>query len=103
MTNLIKLEDGIEVEMTDEEQSDFLASQVSIGSSSTIQKNKDQAKILLDKSDTTMNRIQEAVALNRTTWGASDVIAWIDFREALRQVVSSGTSLPDQPPYPQGT
>lgn len=65
------------------------------------------AQAALDKSDTTMHRVAEGVALGKTTWQAADVVAWVNYRIELRAIVSSksGTpgTLPTQPPYPSGT
>lgn len=63
------------------------------------------AKAALDASDTTMLRIAEAVTLGATTWTVSDVVAWVDYRRALRALLTASaiTSLPARPAYPAGT
>jgi hypothetical protein len=62
---------------------------------------------LLDDSDTTMHRIAEAVSLGLNTWTATDVVAWVNWRRALRAIVSgsdtTSTSIPSRPAYPAGT
>jgi hypothetical protein len=65
------------------------------------------AKAALDDSDTTMHRVTEAIALGLNTAGGADVVAFVNYRRALRAIVSaeSGTpgTLPTKPPYPAGT
>lgn len=65
------------------------------------------AMAALNDSDTTMLRIAEGVTLGLTTWTAADVVAWADYRRALRVIAgaASGTAgmLPAKPPYPAGT
>ena len=62
---------------------------------------------LLDASDVTMSRIAEAVALGLNGWTGSDVVAFVDYRRALRAIVSgsdtTSTSIPSRPAYPTGT
>lgn len=63
-----------------------------------------QARLLLDASDTTINRIAEAVALGLTTWTTADVVVFVNYRRALRAVLSGASnSVPIKPPYPAGT
>jgi len=66
-----------------------------------------QATAALATSDTTMHRIAEAVALGRNTWTGADVVAWVNYRRALRAIVSrsdtTSTTLPTMPAYPAGT
>ena len=61
----------------------------------------------LAESDKTMVRIQEAIALALNTWTSADVVAWVNYRRALRAIVASSTgtnqTLPTQPAYPAGT
>lgn len=65
------------------------------------------ARAALDKSDTTMHRICEAVALGKNAWTSADVVAWVNYRISLRAIISapSGTpgALPTRPPFPAGT
>jgi hypothetical protein len=63
------------------------------------------AQAALDASDTTMLRVTEAVALGLTTMSADDVVAWVNYRRALRALLKSTTiaSLPARPAYPVGT
>jgi hypothetical protein len=66
------------------------------------------ARKALDDADVTMTRIAEAVALGLTTFTATDVVAFVIYRRALRAVVmtSSGDqtqALPTKPAYPSGT
>jgi hypothetical protein len=67
--------------------------------------NSGPAEALLAKADTVMHRIVEAVALGQNSWTNADVVAWVNYRRALRAIISGaiGNSLPTQPPYPQGT
>jgi hypothetical protein len=62
---------------------------------------------ILDNSDTTMHRIAEAVSLGLNSWTGVDVVAWIDWRRALRAIVdgsdATSTSIPAKPAYPAGT
>jgi hypothetical protein len=62
---------------------------------------------LLGSSDTTMLRIAEAVAVGLTSWTAADVVAWVNWRRALRAIVSgsdtSSASIPSRPAYPSGS
>lgn len=62
---------------------------------------------VLDQSDTTMHRIVEAVSLGLTSWNSADVVAWVEWRRALRAIVSgsdtTSTSIPSRPAYPAGT
>ncbi|MBZ5673721.1 MAG: hypothetical protein LAP61_05685 [Acidobacteriia bacterium] len=66
-----------------------------------------EQKGLLDDSDVTMHRIAEAVALSLNSWTGSDVVAFVDYRRALRAIVSgsdtTSTSIPARPSYPTGT
>lgn len=104
MANLMKMVDGSPIEMTDDEQFDFLAQQAIDNNSSAIELLKTQAKTALDKSDITMSRIAEGVARGNTTWSALDVIAVLDFRETLRPIAKNGTGeIPPQPAHPSGT
>jgi hypothetical protein len=61
----------------------------------------------LDDSDATMHRISEAVALGLNAWTGADVVAWVDYRRALRAIVAQSTgtagTLPAKPVYPTGT
>lgn len=63
-----------------------------------------QAISAIDKADNTMLRISEAISLGLTTWTASDVVAFVEYRRALRQIISTKSgSMPVKPPYPAGT
>ena len=62
------------------------------------------AKQLLDKSDITMLRIQEAIAIGDTTWDNTDVVEWIKYRKELRSIITNNTGLiPNTPKYPENT
>jgi hypothetical protein len=62
---------------------------------------------LLTKSDTTMHRITEAVCLGLNLWTNPDVVTFVDYRRALRDIVNgtdtTSVSLPAPPTYPTGT
>lgn len=68
-----------------------------------------QAQAALSVSDTTMHRIGEAVALGKTSWTTADVVAFVQWRQALRAILSQAqpatipTALPAKPAYPVGT
>ena len=63
-----------------------------------------QAQIALQKSDNTMHRIVEAVSLGLTTWTTADVVAWVNYRRSLRDIINGNSStLPDKPAYPANT
>ena len=65
-----------------------------------------EAQVALDKSDTTMHRIAEAVALGKNSWTSADVVAWVNYRISLRTIISSSSgtveALPARPPFPAG-
>lgn len=66
-----------------------------------------EAKTALEATSNTMERITEAVSLGKTTLTATDVVAFMQYRVALRAIVSEKTgtpgTLPAKPPYPAGT
>ncbi len=68
-----------------------------------------QAKKALSDSDVTMHRIGEGVSLGKTSWTALDVVAFVQWRQSLRNILAQKqpatipTSLPVKPPYPVGT
>jgi hypothetical protein len=59
----------------------------------------------LDNSDKTMARIQEAITLNLNSATAPDVVAFVNYRRSLRELLRSTTvqALPAVPPFPAGT
>jgi hypothetical protein len=66
-----------------------------------------EARDALEATSHTMERITEAVSLGKTTLAAADVVAFMQYRVALRAIVSEKTgtpgTLPAKPPYPAGT
>jgi hypothetical protein len=62
---------------------------------------------MLDDSDVTMNRTSEAVSLGLNSWTGTDVVAFVNYRRALRAIVNgadtTSTSIPSKPAYPAGT
>jgi hypothetical protein len=62
---------------------------------------------LLDASDTTMHRVTEAVALGQNSWTNADVVAWVNYRRALRAIIdgsdTTSIAIPARPAYPSGT
>ena len=67
-----------------------------------------QAKTMLSKADETMIRVQEAICLGLTTATTADVVAFVNYRRALRAKVSASTGdptqpLPTNPGYPANT
>ena len=62
-------------------------------------------KDALSATDPTMFRITEAVSLGLTTTSAPDVVAWVNYRRALRDLLKASTitELPHRPSYPAGT
>jgi hypothetical protein len=62
------------------------------------------AKSALAKSDETMFQIEEAVSLGENSWTNADVVAFVKYRRALRNIVEGGEGpLPKQPASPAGT
>ena len=64
------------------------------------------AQIALSATDTTFARIQEAITLGLTTAADPSVIAWIEYRKALRAEVRAtvvGTLATKPTNYPAGT
>lgn len=63
----------------------------------------------LNKTDATITRVSEAVSLGLTTWDASDVVTFVNYRRSLREILSHPipatipASLPTKPDYPAGT
>jgi hypothetical protein len=62
---------------------------------------------MLDDADRTVLRVTEAVALGLNSWTSADVVAWVNYRRALRTILSESTgtpgTLPAPPAYPAGT
>ena len=67
-----------------------------------------QARIALDKTDITVNRITEGVVKGTCALTNADVVAYMNMREALRAILTQAqpatipTSLPAAP-FPAGT
>ncbi|MEF3074139.1 hypothetical protein V2P20_03785 [Methylobacter sp. Wu1] len=67
------------------------------------------AKAALDKTSVTIDRIAEAVSLGLTTFDASDVVEFMQYRRNLRTILNQAQpnvipdSLPTAPDYPAGT
>jgi hypothetical protein len=74
-------------------------------SAAQAQANLSTAVLALAVSDVTMHRIAEAVSLGLTAWTTADVVAWVDYRRALRIIINASGSgaLPTKPAYPAGT
>jgi predicted amidohydrolase YtcJ len=64
-----------------------------------------QVQSALDESDKTMMRVQEAISLGLTTATTADVVAYVNYRRALRALLASTTVgvLPTKPAYPVGS
>ena len=68
-----------------------------------------QVQGALAASDTTMHRIGEAVALGKTSWTAPDVVTFVQWRQAMRSILTQPipstipTTWPVRPAYPAGT
>lgn len=68
-----------------------------------------RARAALADSDTTMHRIAEGVAVGSTSRTVADVTAFVQWRQALRTILSQPqpdtipSSLPVKPSYPAGT
>lgn len=68
-----------------------------------------QALVALTKTSVTMERIAEAVATGATAINAPDVVAFTDYRKALRAILSQPKpdvipdELPAHPGFPAGT
>ena len=63
------------------------------------------AKDALAATSVTMERIVEGISLGTTTANAPDVVAWMNYRKALRACITATVAgtLPNKPPYPAGT
>jgi hypothetical protein len=65
------------------------------------------AQSALTKTDTSMLRVQEAITLGLTTATTADVVAFVQYRKALRAIINgtdtTSTSLPAEPAYPANT
>lgn len=64
------------------------------------------AKTALAATDVSVARILEAVSIGATTLTTADVVAFMQYRTALRSILSgksTDTVLPTQPPYPANT
>jgi len=64
------------------------------------------AQTMLSATDTTFARIQEAITLSLTTAADPSVIAWIEYRKALRAEIKAtvvGTLATKPATYPAGT
>ena len=59
----------------------------------------------LSSSDDTMKRVQEAISLGTNSATSADVVAFVNYRRALRALLSSTTvtTIPAKPAYPAGT
>ena len=59
----------------------------------------------INASDETMKRVQEAISLGTNSATSPDVVAFVQYRRALRTLLSSSTvtTLPAKPAYPAGT
>jgi hypothetical protein len=66
-----------------------------------------EALAALEKTSVTMERVQEGVSLGSCALTNADVQAFMNYRRALRNILSQKTGtpsvLPAQPPYPAGT
>lgn len=104
MTNQLEMVNGVLQPMNDADQASFIAMQTSAVSAQTLNQLLNSAMGALIESDKTILRISEAISLGLTTWTASDVVAWINYRRTLRQIISSRSgTLPTKPAYPYGT
>ena len=71
-----------------------------------LQLHQQSAFNLLAQTDTTLARIQEAILLGLTTNADANVVAWVNYRKALRVEVTASTvnAFPVKPAaYPTGT
>lgn len=66
---------------------------------------QESAKDALAATSVTMERIVEGISLGTTTANAPDVVAWMNYRKALRDCITATVAgtLPNKPPYPAGT
>ncbi|MDE3022911.1 MAG: hypothetical protein KGI54_13815 [Pseudomonadota bacterium] len=68
-----------------------------------------QAKAALDKTDITVNRVAEGVAVGTCAWTNADVVAYMNYRRSLRAILTEAqpstipTSLPTPAPFPAET
>lgn len=104
MINPMEMINGELVEMSDADYAAFQAIQSAAAAAQVVASLVSSAMASLTESDETMKRIQEAVSLDLTTWTTADVVAWINYRRVLRQIISTKSgNLPTKPPYPIGT
>lgn len=65
------------------------------------------ARAAIAETDVTMLRVADAVAVGKTTWTTTDVVAWATYRRALRAIIdgtdTASTALPTKPAYPANT
>lgn len=67
-----------------------------------------KAQAALDKTSVTIERIVEGIAAGTCAFTNPDVVAFMDYRKALRAIISATTGDPDaafptHPGYPEGT
>lgn len=99
-----KMVDGVSMQLTTQEQNDYDSRQTSWPAQQSSQLLISNASVALSKSDETMLRIQEAISLGLTTWTATDVIAWTNYRRSLREIINSQNgAIPNKPAYPANT
>jgi len=68
-----------------------------------------QAKVALETTSATMERITEGVSLGKCAFMNADVVAYMTYRQQLRAILTQvqpstiPSSLPTKPAYPAGT
>jgi hypothetical protein len=102
-----KLVDGVSIPLTADEIAEHQAARAAAAANApAVAQAAFIAMILpvIAQTDKTMLRIAEAVALGLNSWTSPDVVAWVNYRRALRALIrtGSGESI-TQPPYPAGT
>lgn len=99
-----KTVDGCDIALTNSEISTLNALAPARRAAEAVSKMNRDAQAALTVSDKTMLRISEAVSLGLTTWTTPDVVAYIQYRRSLRDLVASKvvTPIPSAPPYPAG-
>lgn len=97
--------DGVNINLSADEVTSLQTEQTAYAAQIAITSTNANALTALIASDRTMLRIQEAISLGLATDLTPDVVAWVNYRRALRLLVTAtkAQALPIKPPYPQGT
>ena len=105
MSNPNIMVDGETRPMTDDEFAIWTAAQNENAAAIAFNQFKLDVTSALSSTDIVVTRITEAVALDKTSWSATDVQAYLAYRESLRALLktTSIVDLPVKPPFPANT